>query len=292
MPARRAQYRADPESHSGEHAVDTGTASIVPGSSSGGSYIVIVNGVMSSSVYLDDPTRLDFEYMQWIGTVIDELAPTGEPLRVVHLGGAGCTVPQYVAATRPGSRQHVFEVDAKLVTLARQAFGLRGVSGLRITTSDARDGLMSMTDDSADVIVRDAFVGEVVPPHLTTVEFMAEVGRVLRPSGTYVSNVADTNEVRHSRVEAAAALDQFEHVSFIAEPAQLRKRRFGNVVVSASGVDLPDEALTRRLAGGMVRARYVGTEAVRDMVSGTKPVRDADVASGRRLYGRPRRIQH
>lgn len=287
MARRRTQYRADPGSLSGEHTVDTGTAAIVPGSSNGGSYVVVVNGVMSSSVHPEDPTQLDFEYMQWIGAVIDEVAPAGEPLPVVHLGGAGCTIAQYVAATRPGSRQHVFEIDSALVTLARQAFGLRGVSGLRIASADARDGLATLTDNSADVIVRDAFAGELVPAHLTTVEFMAEIGRVLRPGGTYVSNVADTNEVRHSRIEAAAALDQFEHVSFIAEPAQLRKRRFGNVLLVASNKELPDDALVRRLAGGMVRARYVATDAVRDMVAGTKPVVDADLASARRRYGRP-----
>jgi len=289
MVARRAQYRADPEPHSGEHTVDTGTAAIVPGSSSDDSYVVVVNGVMSSAVYPEDPTRLDFEYMQWIGTLIDEVAPSGEPLRVVHLGGAGCTVPQYVAATRPGSRQHVFEIDSALVTLARQAFGLRGVSGLRITSADARDGLATLTDHSADVIVRDAFAGEIVPAHLTTVEFLTEVGRVLRPGGTYVANVADTRDVRHSRVEAATALNQFEHVAFIAEPAQLRKRRFGNVVLAASARELPDDALVRRLAGGMVRARYVGTGAVQDMVAGTKSVHDGDLAGGQSFRRRPAR---
>lgn len=277
MAASRAQRQPRPDAHTGEHSVDTGTAVIVPTSSNGGTWLVVVNGVMSSSVHPDNPQRLDFEYMQWIGTVIDEVAPPGDPLRVVHIGGAGCTIPQYVAATRPGSRQHVFEVDGALVTLARQAFGLRRIRGLRITTADGREGLSRLADGSADVIVRDAFTGETVPPHLTTAEFMAEVRRVLNPSGTYVSNVADTTDVRHSRVEAAAALQVFPHVSLIAEPAQLRKRRFGNVVVSASGVALPDHALVRRLAGGMVRARYVDTDAVREMIAGVRPLRDADL---------------
>lgn len=277
MASRRSQHRPRPDDHSGAHVVDTGTASIVPTSSNGGTWLVVVNDVMSSSVHPDDPTRLDFEYMQWIGTVIDEVALPGDPLNVIHLGGAGCTLAQYVAATRPASRQQVFEVDGALVTLARQAFGLRRIRGLRITTADGREGLSRLADASVDMVIRDAFTGETVPPHLTTLEFMSEVHRVLRPTGTYVANVADTTDVRHSRVEAAVALELFPHVSLIAEPAQLRKRRFGNVVLSASGVDLPDDALVRRLAGGMVRARYVETDSVRDMVAGMKPIRDADL---------------
>ena len=77
----------------------------------------------SSHVDLDDPTRLDFEYVRWFGDVLDTWAPEGEPLRVVHLGGAGCTLARYVAATRPGSRQVVVDVDAAVLDLARRAFG-------------------------------------------------------------------------------------------------------------------------------------------------------------------------
>lgn len=279
MSARRSQHHPRPDVHAGQHVVDSGTAAIVPTSTSGGTWLVVVNGVMSSSVHPEHPERLDFEYMQWFGAVLDELAPAGDPMTVVHLGGAGCTMAQYVAATRPGSRQQVFEIDGALVTLARQAFGLRRHRNLRITTADGREGLARLADESVDVVIRDAFAGETVPPHLTTVEFMHDVRRVLRPAGTYVSNVADTSDVRHSRVEASVALNQFAHVSLIAEPAQLRKRRFGNVVLTASGVPLPDDALVRRLAGGMVRARYVETDAVRHMVAGTRPVRDADLVA-------------
>lgn len=278
MATRRSQHRPRPDDLAGKHVIDSGTAAIVPASSSGGDWLVVVNNVVSSSVDLEHPERLDFEYMQWFGAVLDEVAPAGAALRVVHIGGAGCTMARYVAATRPRSRQHVFEIDGELVTLARQAFGLRGVQGLRITAADGREGLARLDNDSADVVIRDAFDGEAVPPHLTTVEFMAEVRRVLRPTGTYLANVADTTDVRHSRIEASGALALFAHVSLIAEPSQLRKRRFGNVVLAASGTHLPDNALVRRLAGGMVRARFVDTDAVRTMVAGVRPAHDADLA--------------
>lgn len=234
-------------------------------------WTVLVNGVPSSHVHLEDPTRLEFEYMQWTASVLDAIAPAGAPVDAVHLGGAGCTLARYLAATRPESRQSVFEIDAALVTLARQAFGLRGVRGLRIRAADAREGLTTLPDAMADVVIRDAFAAASVPEHLRTVEFHHEVSRVLRAGGVYVANVADTAAVRDARVEAAAALRVFAHVALIAEPGQLRGRHYGNVLVVASHAALPLEALTRALAGGAVRARLVPPSRVRELTAGVHP---------------------
>ena len=274
MTRRHSQARPQPGELAGDHEVDTGTASLVPDRADADGWSVVVNGVASSYVHLGDPTRLDFEYMQWTGHVLDVLAADAAPIDAVHLGGAGCTLARYVAATRPKSRQLVFEIDAALVTLARQAFGLRGIRGLRIRAAEGRAGLASLTSDSADVVVRDAFDGESVPKHLTTVGFHREAARVLRPGGVYVANVADTAAVRESRVEAAAAQVAFAEVALVAEPAQLRGRRFGNVLVVASNRPLLEDQLVRRLAGGAVRARFVPPERVAELVAGVRPRED------------------
>lgn len=265
------QHSARPDAFVGEHEVDTGTAELI---GAGSRWSVVVNGVASSYVDLDDPTHLDFEYMQWTGHVLDAFAEPEGAIDAVHLGGAGCTLAQYVAATRPGSRQLVFEVDAALITLARQAFGLRGVRGLRVRAGDGRAGLGRLPAASADVVIRDAFDAATVPAHLTTVEFHRDVFRVLRPTGVYVANIADTASVRESRVEAAAAREVFAHVALIAEPGQLRGRRFGNVLVVGSNAPLPEDALVRALAGGAIRARYVPPERVAELIAGVHPRRD------------------
>lgn len=271
MSRSRAHARPRPELFAGRHDVDSGTAELIPDRDDPGGWSVLVNGAPSSYIHLDDPTRLDYEYMQWTGCVLDALGQPGQPVDAVHLGGAGCTLARYLAATRPGSRQTVFEVDAALVTLMRQAFGLRAVPGLRIRTADGLEGLGVMPPGGADVVVRDAFDGEQVPRHQTTVTFHREVDRVLNDGGTYVGNVADTADVRESRVEAAAASEVFEHVALIAEPAQLRGRRYGNVVLVSSQQPLPEDHLVRKLAGGAVRARYVPPGKVADLISGVAP---------------------
>ncbi|NDL59209.1 methyltransferase domain-containing protein [Phytoactinopolyspora sp. XMNu-373] len=254
--------------------MDTGTAELVPDGDGSGGWTVVVNGAPSSYVDLDNPTRLEFEYVQWTGHILDVVAPEAAPIDAVHIGGAGCTLALYTAATRPGSRQLVFDVDAALVVLARQAFGLKNVNGLRLKAADGRAGLATLPDASADVVIRDAFDQTAVPPHLATVEYHREVARVLRPDGIYVANVADNVQVRDSRVEAAAAQTVFTDVAMVAEPAQLRGRRYGNVLILASLTPLPEDALVRRLAGGAVRARYVGGERVRELTSGHHPHHD------------------
>ncbi|REF37899.1 spermidine synthase [Thermasporomyces composti] len=275
-PARRSRT-PEPRPFAGTHPIATGEAELVADRDDPDGWMVIVNGVPSSYVHLTDPTRLEFEYVRWIGDVLDLLnAPLAAPapLRVAHLGGAGCTLARYVMATRPGSRQLVFEHDAKLVELVRQAFGLRREGGLRIRVDDARSGLSKLWEASVDVVIRDAFVGDTVPEHLTTVEFGHEVARVLAPHGVYVANVADRAEQRHARAEAATLREVFREVALIAEPSQLRGRRYGNVLVLASNAPLPLDALTRRLASGAIRARVVPPERVARLVAGLRPLTD------------------
>ena len=46
-----------------------------------------------SYVDLDDPLRLEFDYVQRLVDVLDSVAGPGQRLRVVHVGGAAMTVP-------------------------------------------------------------------------------------------------------------------------------------------------------------------------------------------------------
>ncbi|WP_020577651.1 spermidine synthase [Actinopolymorpha alba] len=252
----------------------TGSAEITVDRDDPAGWFVVVNGVPSSYVHLDDPTRLEFEYVRWIGDLIDLMAPPAAPLRVAHLGGAGCTLARYVEATRPSSRQVVFEVDATLVELVRDAFELRRQRGLRIRVTDARAGVRTLGEASQDLVIRDAFAGNRVPEHLTTMEFCREVARILSADGVYVTNVADQAEHRNARAEAATMLEVFAHVVLVAEPSQLRGRRYGNVLLLASNAPLPLDDLTRRLASGAVRARLVRPERLGQLVAGLRPLTD------------------
>jgi spermidine synthase len=258
----------------GEYPLSTGTAQLSKDLDVPAGWMLSIDGVASSYVDLGDPTRLEFEYVQWIGALLDCLGPAGEPLRVAHLGGGAFTLPRYVEATRPGSTQVAFEYDERLVALARDALGLRTSPRLRVRVTDARAGLAKLRTDSQDVVIRDAFVGTDVPAHLTTVEFATDVDRVLSHGGVYILNLADRPPLKVLRAEAATLRQVFRHVLLVTEAAILRGRRYGNVVLAASARPLPTVDLARAVAHGVAPARVLGTAKVIELSQDAEPIRD------------------
>ena len=272
-PARRAR---GPRPEEGEAPITTGTARLEQDRDDPDGWTVHVNGVPSSYVDLGDPTRLVFEYQQWTAAVIDAVHPPG-PLRAVHLGGAGCAFPRYLAATRPDSRQLVLEVDEQLVDLVRRSFGASGAAGFKLKVADAREGLHAVPDATQDAVVRDAFSGDRVPDHLVTAEFLRDVDRVLAPGGVWIANLADRPPMPHSRAELATAGSVFAHVALMAEPGVFRGRRYGNALLVASQAPLPEQALVRALSGGVAPARLVAGRDARHFCAGAGVVTDDDV---------------
>ncbi len=272
--ARRARPRA------GIYPVGQGTAEILQDADSPDGWLLTLDGLHSSYVNLADPTHLDFEYMVWMGAALDALAPAGDPLGVVHLGGAACTLASYVAATRPASRQRVFELDGALLDLTREMFGVRSSRLLRLQAQEARAGLAGLAPRATDVVIRDAFADSLVPRSLTTVEFVAQVRRVLTPDGTYLANVADGPPLSLARSEIATTGSQFRNVAVLTEPSVMRGRRRGNLVLIASDAELPLDALRRRASAGAVPARLVEGERVSDFAAGAPLLRDPPAAPG------------
>lgn len=198
----------------------------------GTAYTLVVRGTPQSHVDLADPTRLEFEYVQRIADLLDAVAPPGARITAVHVGGAGLTLPRYVACTRPGSNQVVLEPDVALTALVRDRLPLPRASGIKVRAVDGAGGMATVRDALADVVVVDAFVEARVPAQLTTTGFLAQVRRVLRPAGVAVLNVTDRAPFGYTRRVLAGARTVFTDVAMSAEAATLKGRRFGNVLSS------------------------------------------------------------
>ncbi|MDT6972578.1 fused MFS/spermidine synthase [Streptomyces cellulosae] len=253
-------------------AVDHGTAKLMPDVDRERAWLLTVDGAPQSYVDLDEPTHLEFEYARRLGHVLDVAGEPGAPLDAVHLGGGAMTLPRYLAVTRPGSRQDVVEADAGLAALVAEVLPLPAGGGVAVHTVDARAWLEAASDSSADVVVGDVFGGSQVPAHLTTVGYVDEVARVLRGGGVYLANLADAAPFAFLRSQVATVGTRFAEVVLVAEPAVLRGRRFGNVVVAASDRALDIPALTRAVAGDPFPARVVQGEALWRWVGEARPV--------------------
>jgi spermidine synthase len=263
----------------GRWPVDTGTAELLRDADRTDAWLLLVDGVAQSHVDLADPTRLEFEYVRLLADVLDTAAPEGEPLAALHLGGGGCTLARYVAATRPGSAQLVVEADAALAALVREQLG---TAGFRLRVGDARAECARLQPGRSDVVVADVFEASVQPVHTTTLEWLQEVRRLLRPGGTYAVNVADGRPLAFARGQVATLQAAFAHVALLADPSVLRGRRFANLVLAASDAPLPVTRLARRAARAAGRARVVEGEELARFASGAAVVRDATARSAPR----------
>ena len=207
---------------------------LVPDPARRSAFLLRVGRTDQSYVDLEDPLRLEFDYVQRIADVVEALFEPGRTLRAVHVGGAGLTLPRYVAATRPGSVQTVLEPDAALTEFVRERLPLPRASGIKVRSVDGRAGLPELRDGIADLLVLDAFAGAQVPPDLTTEEALADLHRVLRPDGVLALNVTDRGPLAYTRRVLAGLRARFAVVGLCAEPSTLKGRRFGNVVLVAT----------------------------------------------------------
>ncbi|MFI7388963.1 spermidine synthase [Streptomyces tendae] len=255
---------------------DHGTAKLMPDVDRDRAWLLTVDGAPQSYVDLDEPAHLEFEYTRRLGHVLDTVAEPGRALDVLHLGGGAFTLPRYVAATRPGSRQDVVEADRGLLGLVAEHLPLPADAGITAHGADARAWLAAAPADSADVLVADVFGGSRVPAHLTSVGYVREAARVLRADGVYVANLADAAPFGFLRGQLAGFAAFFEELALIAEPGVLRGRRFGNAVLVAAHRPLDTAALARRTAADAFPARVEHGPALRDLIGGARPVRDED----------------
>ncbi|CAM5311646.1 hypothetical protein SSPIM334S_06619 [Streptomyces spiroverticillatus] len=256
--------------------VDGGVARLMPDVDRPRAWLLTVDGAPQSYVDLDEPEHLEFEYARRLAYVVDGVAEPGEPLDVLHLGGGGLSLPRYVAATRPGSRQDVVEADRGLLGLVAEHLPLPdGGAGITVHGADGRAWLERAGDSSADVLIADVFGGSRVPAAFTSVGYAREAARVLRADGVYVANLADGAPFDFLRSQLATFRGEFAELALIAEPAVLRGRRFGNAVLVASQKPLDTAALARRTASDAFPARVEHGAALVRFVGGAAPVPDA-----------------
>jgi spermidine synthase len=254
--------------------VDFGTARLTPDADSPGGWTLLVDGIPQSHVDIERPTRLEFEYMRRLAAVVDEIAPAGARIDVLHLGGGALTLPRYVAATRPGSAQRVVERDAALTAFVRRMLPLPRGSSVRVRAADAREAVEHMASSRFDLVVTDVYRPDGrMPGGLGTTEAATAVARLLRPAGWYAVNLADGSSLRFSRAAAATLRAAFPDVCLLAEPAVLKGRRFGNLVAVA-GESLPFGALAADAARDAFPARLLHGGELTRFIAGARPVTD------------------
>jgi hypothetical protein len=220
-----------------------------------GSFALEIGGYEQSHVSLENPETMFYDYMRRIGAVVDRIRMPGAPIIAVHLGAGALTLPRYIAVTRPGSEQHVIELEHDLVGFVCEHLPLPAGTRLAVHSGDAaaqvaelRGGRGGGPDARghdgarpgaglgapADIVVCDVYRGTTTPRHLMTTEFYASVAQLLAPDGVIVVNVADDPGMPALRIHLAAIAPVAPHMLVAATRALVDTGDAGNAVIVAS----------------------------------------------------------
>lgn len=241
---------------------------------------LLLDGVESSALDLDDPAYLEFEYMQHISILVESrINPRQRPKerhpRILHLGGAGCALARSLGS-RQSLHQTAVEIDAKLAQLVREWFPLPPSPFLKIRVSEARTMLESTTS-VWDAIIRDAFFNRAVPEHLVTYETASTASHAITPAGAYIVNAVASAGPRRLNEDISAICASFEHVIAICDPAIFSGRRFGNVVVGGAHTAWDIPSIDRLVRSLPLPARVFGDEEIRKRALSAHPLRDSSI---------------
>lgn len=159
--------------------------------------ILTLDNLVHSYVSRDDVTDLIYDYETVYAAIVRHTAPNDVALRSLFIGGGGFVFPRYMEAVYPMASIDVAEIDPAVKLAAQRALYLPPDDETKVTTHtmDARnfvdDRLRDGAQGSYDFIFGDAFNDLSVPYHLTTLEFTAKLGDLLKPSGVYMINIID-----------------------------------------------------------------------------------------------------
>ncbi|CAN5168707.1 fused MFS/spermidine synthase [soil metagenome] len=227
-----------------------GTAEVISDRSRPGARMLLIDGQVHGHVDPADPGRLQLDYQARLAAIISAVLGRAGGGRVLHLGGGAFAVPRALQHADPSLRQVVVERSGAIIKLAERELGLRRDPALQVRKGDARAVLARCEAASAEVIAADAFVDGHTPRHLSTVEFLSDVARVLAPGGTYVVNLIDEQPWTVLGAHTATAGEVFADVLAVGSRGVARLRDPGNVFLLASATRMDREHLTSALVGG------------------------------------------
>lgn len=106
------------------------------------------------------------------------------------IGGAGYSFPKEYLRTYPDARLDVVEIDPQMTAIARRFFRLADDPRLNIIHEDGRMFINRTEPGKYDAVLMDAF-GSLfcVPTHLTTIEAVTHLNRILTDDGVIIFNL-------------------------------------------------------------------------------------------------------
>jgi spermidine synthase len=148
-----------------------------------------------SAINLDDPLDMVFSYTSYLHLGV---VARSRPSRALFIGLGGGSAPKKFLHDYPTLKAvDVVEIDPEIAKVAYNYFQLpKDDPRLQVIVRDGRIYVEQMAQKIAagkaksyDLIVIDAYSASSIPYHLTTLEFVQSIQKVLSPHGVVASNI-------------------------------------------------------------------------------------------------------
>lgn len=169
---------------------------------------LILDRTFHATMWKADPVWLFLPYSQMM---ISSLALAAEPKHGLILGHGGGSLAKWLARYRPDLELDIVEFDPIVVRMAEDFFDYHAPPNHHVSVKDGR-AFLHGTDHAYDVVWIDAFARDMIPFHLTTVEFFSLVRAHLNPDGVVAVNLASSG--KEGDLARAAAVVQTMKRSF------------------------------------------------------------------------------
>lgn len=179
----------------------------------------------------------------------------------VMIGGAGYSFPREYLRSYPDATLDVIEIDPGMTEIARDHFGLADQPRLTIVHEDGRVFLNRTADATYDAVLMDAF-GSLfsVPYHLTTIEAVISVRRMLDENGIVIFNLGSAIRGPSSgflQAELATYRSVFREVQIFKVNPNYADERVQNLIIVACKTQCPETSPIDPMIAELITHRYI-----------------------------------
>jgi hypothetical protein len=200
-------------------------------------WVLIIDGSLHSSVDIEDPSKLYFNYSQKLGSIVETLFPEKEKLSTLHLGAGALSIARYIEATRPGSPQVAVEIETDLLDFVEATIPLANRENMEFLTGDAREVVIENKKRFAnkfDLIVVEIFLERTTPAHVTSSEFYDLLLGTLKQEGVVIINVIDADPYKYASNQLVTLKNVFGNVKAVIDKEDYEEKIFTNILMVAS----------------------------------------------------------
>ena len=200
---------------------------------------VFLDRLMHSSLILDDPQYLGYEYEEAYRVLTDDRLVRDPALNLLIIGAGGYAFPRYMVAQHPQASVEVLEIDPGVVRFNQERLALPVDSPIVSHVGDARlflNGANGPTPRNKYAVVHEDAINDVsVPYHLTTLEFHHLVKQSMTPDGLYLINLIDSGrQGRFVQAYVNTLQRAFGHIAIYALNGQIGHPGHATFVIAAS----------------------------------------------------------